>query len=124
MRPCATDVVNDLAAEHLKILLPDPEVFLEGVRNAGAVFLGRWTAVPFGDYGVASNHVLPTAGTARFSSGLRAADYVTVSSFVQMDAGAATRFAPGTSAIAEAEGLVGHARAMNARADATEVVEP
>jgi len=49
---------------------------------------------------------------------------VTVSSFVQMDAGAATRFAPGTSAIAEAEGLVGHARAMNARADATEVVEP
>ena len=52
------------------------------------------------------------------------ADYVTVSSFVQMDAGAATRFAPGTSAIAEAEGLVGHARAMNARADATEVVEP
>jgi histidinol dehydrogenase len=120
----ATDVVNDLAAEHLQILLPDPEVFLEGVRNAGAVFLGRWTAVPFGDYGVASNHVLPTAGTARFSSGLRAADYVTVSSFVQMDAGAATRFAPGTSAIAEAEGLVGHARAMNARADATEVVEP
>ena len=104
--------------------MPDPEAFLEGVRNAGAVFLGRWTAVPFGDYGVASNHVLPTAGTARFSSGLRAADYVTVSSFVQMDAGAATRFAPGTSAIAEAEGLVGHARAMDARADATEVVEP
>ena len=56
------------------------------VRNAGAVFLGRWTAVPFGDYGVACNHVLPTAGTARFSSGLRASDYVTVSSFVQMDA--------------------------------------
>ena len=94
----ATDVVDDLAAEHLQLLLPDPEAFLEGVRNAGAVFLGRWTAVPFGDYGVASNHVLPTAGTARFSSGLRAADYVTVSSFVEMDAGAATRFAPGTSA--------------------------
>ena len=55
--------------------------------------------MPFGDYGVASNHVLPTAGTARFSSGLRAADYVTVSSFVRDDdAGAAARFAPGTSA--------------------------
>ncbi len=82
----AADVVNDLAAEHLQLLIDDPDAFLPQVRNAGAVFLGRWTAVPFGDYGVASNHVLPTAGTARFSSGLRAADYVTVSSFVQMDA--------------------------------------
>jgi histidinol dehydrogenase len=120
----AADVVNDLAAEHLQLLLDDPHDFLPSVRNAGAVFLGRWTAVPFGDYGVASNHVLPTAGTARFSSGLRASDYVTVSSFVEMDALAATRFAPGTSAIANAEGLVGHARSMDARADATEVVEP
>ena len=119
----AADVVNDLAAEHLQLLLDDPDAFLPHVRNAGAVFLGRWTAVPFGDYGVASNHVLPTAGTARFSSGLRASDYVTVSSFVHMDARSATRFAPSTSAIAKAEGLVGHARAMDARADATEVVE-
>jgi histidinol dehydrogenase len=73
--------------------------------------------VPFGDYGVASNHVLPTAGTARFSSGLRAADYVTISSVVQMSREATRRYAPGTSAIAEAEGLTGHARAMAARAD-------
>jgi histidinol dehydrogenase len=120
----AADVVNDLAAEHLQLLLDDPERFLAGVRNAGAVFLGRWTAVPFGDYGVASNHVLPTAGTARFSSGLRASDYVTVASFVEMDRAAAARYASGTSRIANAEGLVGHARAMDARADVAEVVEP
>jgi histidinol dehydrogenase len=113
----AAEAVNDIAAEHLQLLLDDPRAFVPGVRNAGAVFLGRWTAVPYGDYGVASNHVLPTAGTARFSSGLRAADYVTVSSVIEMSADAAARFTPGTSAIANAEGLVGHARAMDARAD-------
>jgi histidinol dehydrogenase len=120
----AAEVVNDLASEHVQLLLPDPRAFLVHVRNAGAVFLGRWSAVPFGDYGVASNHVLPTAGTARFSSGLRAADYVTVSSVVELDRSSAARFAPGTSAIANAEGLVGHARAMDARAGDAEVVEP
>ncbi|MEX1265235.1 MAG: histidinol dehydrogenase [Actinomycetota bacterium] len=120
----AVEVVNDLASEHLLLLLPDAREFLPKVRNAGAIFLGHWSAVPFGDYGVASNHVLPTAGTARFSSGLRAADYVTVSSVVELDRLAAARFAPGASAIATAEGLVGHARAMDARAGAAEVVQP
>jgi histidinol dehydrogenase len=113
----AAEAVNDVAAEHLQLLLDEPEAFLPKVRNAGAVFLGRWTAVPYGDYGVASNHVLPTAGTARFASGLRAADYVTVSSVVEMSPAAAARFTPGTAAIANAEGLVGHARAMQARAE-------
>jgi histidinol dehydrogenase len=112
----AADAVNDVAAEHLLLLLDDPEGFLPAVRNAGAIFLGAWTAVPFGDYGVASNHVLPTAGTSRFASGLRAADYVTVSSVLRMTPEAAIRFTPGTSAIARAEGLVGHAKAMDARA--------
>ena len=113
----AVDVVNDVAAEHVLLLVPDPDALLPGIRNAGAVFLGPWTAVPYGDYGVASNHVLPTAGTARFSSGLRAADYVTVSSVIEMSPEGARRFTPGTSAIARAEGLVGHAKAMDARAE-------
>lgn len=112
----AAEAVNDVAAEHVLLLLEDPDGFVPLVRNAGAIFLGHWTAVPFGDYGVASNHVLPTAGTARFCSGLRAADYVTVSSVVGMSPEAALRFTPGTSAIARAEGLVGHAKAMDARA--------
>lgn len=122
--PQAAEVVNDLASEHLLLLLDDPDGFLPAVRNAGAIFLGAWSAVPFGDYGVASNHVLPTAGTARFSSGLRASDYVTVSSVVELDRTSAARYAPGTSAIANAEGLVGHARAMDARSARAEVVEP
>jgi histidinol dehydrogenase len=113
----AAEAVNDVACEHLLLLLPDAGGFLKQVRNAGAIFLGHWTAVPYGDYGVASNHVLPTAGTARFSSGLRAADYVTVSSVIEMSAEAAERFTPGTAAIAWSEGLVGHAKAMQARAD-------
>jgi len=113
----ASAAVNDVAAEHLLLLIDEPEPFLDGVRNAGAVFLGSWSAVPYGDYGVASNHVLPTAGTARFSSGLRAADYVTVTTVMRMSPDAAARFTPGTATIARAEGLVGHARAMEARAD-------
>jgi histidinol dehydrogenase len=112
----ALDVVNDLAPEHVQLVVDDPEKLLEGIRNAGAVFLGAWSAVPYGDYGLASNHVLPTAGTARFSSGLRASDYVTVSSVVQVEPEGVARHTAGTSAIASAEGLVGHAKAMDARA--------
>ena len=91
--------------------------FLASVRSFGAAFLGPWSAVPFGDYGVASNHVLPTAGTARFASGLRAADFVTVRSVVEMTPASAARLAPETSTIARSEGLVGHAAAMDARGD-------
>ena len=114
----AAEVVDELASEHVLVLLPDPESFVAKIRNAGALFLGRATAVPFGDYGVASNHVLPTAGTARFSSGLRASDYVTVTSVVELSDAAAARFAPSTAEIAWAEGLVGHAKAMQSRAEA------
>jgi histidinol dehydrogenase len=113
--PHAAQVVDDLAPEHLLLLVTDADAFLATVRNAGAVFLGPWSAVPFGDYGVASNHVLPTAGTARFASGLRTADFVTVRSVVEMTSRSATRLAPETSAIARSEGLVGHAASMDAR---------
>jgi len=111
----AAEVVDEVAPEHLLVLVADPRAFVATLRNAGAIFLGEWSAVPFGDYGVASNHVLPTAGTARFSSGLRAADYVTVRSVVQLDAAGAKAFAGPAATIAEAEGLDAHARAMRLR---------
>ncbi len=111
----AAVVVDDLAPEHLQLLVADPDAFLGTVRSFGAAFLGPWSAVPFGDYGVASNHVLPTAGTAHFASGLRAADFVTVRSVLEMTSEAADRLAPETSTIARSEGLVGHAAAMDAR---------
>jgi histidinol dehydrogenase len=111
----AVDVVNDLAPEHLQLTVFNAPEIARGVRNAGAVFVGGFTAVPFGDYGVASNHVLPTAGTARFASGLRAADFVAVSSVVEMDDAAAARLAPEVAVLARAEGLTGHARAVELR---------
>jgi histidinol dehydrogenase len=111
----AATVVDRIAPEHLMILLPDPDPFLDEVSVAGAIFVGEWSAVPFGDYGVASNHVLPTSGTARFSSGLRASDFVTVRPVVRMSAAAAAAHAGAAAALANAEGLVGHARAVEAR---------
>jgi histidinol dehydrogenase len=111
----AAEVVNDIAPEHLQIVTEDAGAFLSLVRNAGAIFLRETTPVPFGDYGVASNHVLPTAGTARFASGLRASDFVTVSSVVYLDADAARRLAPEVAEIARAEGLTAHAHAVEIR---------
>jgi histidinol dehydrogenase len=113
----AADVVNEIAPEHLQLLTGGAQELLRGLRNAGAIFVGPATAVPFGDYGVASNHVLPTAGTARFASGLRASDFVTVSSVVEVDEGAARRLAAQVATIARSEGLPAHARAVEVRAE-------
>jgi histidinol dehydrogenase len=113
----AVEVVDDLAPEHLHVALADAAPFAQRIRNAGAIFVGAFTPVPFGDYGVASNHVLPTAGTARFASGLRAADFVKVSSVVEISDAAAARLAPEVVRIALAEGLPGHARAVEIRAE-------
>jgi histidinol dehydrogenase len=112
----AVEVVDGLAPEHLHVVVADAAPFAQRIRNAGAIFVGGFTPVPFGDYGVASNHVLPTAGTARFSSGLRSADFVKVSSVVEVSDGAAARLAPEIARIALAEGLPGHARAVEIRA--------
>jgi histidinol dehydrogenase len=120
----AVAVVDALAPEHLQVLLPDASAFADIVRNAGAIFLGPWTAVPFGDYGVGSNHVLPTMGTARFSSGLSTGDFVTVSAVLELGAEAAARLAPEVAAIARSEGLPGHARAVELRALRAQTPEP
>ena len=111
----AAEVTNELAPEHLEVWVEDPRSFLGLVRNAGAVFLGPHSAVQFGDYGVGSNHVLPTMGTARFTSGLRTSDFVTISPVVEVDAGALAALGPEIAAVARAEGLFGHARAVDLR---------
>ncbi|MFB3739167.1 MAG: histidinol dehydrogenase [Candidatus Velamenicoccus archaeovorus] len=111
----ALEVADDLAPEHLQLAVVPEERSAQGIGRAGAVFVGPFTPVPFGDYGVASNHVLPTAGTARFASGLRASDFVTVSSVVELSEAAAARLAPEVAAIARSEGLAGHARAVEIR---------
>jgi histidinol dehydrogenase len=111
----AIEVVDDLAPEHLHVVLEDSLRFATAVRNAGAIFLGNASTVPFGDYGIASNHVLPTAGTARFASGLRVTDFLKTMSVVEMDDEGARTFAPEIAAIARSEGLIGHARAVELR---------
>ena len=111
----AAEVVNDLAPEHVHVVLAEPRSFLPRIRNAGAVFLGSPSAVPFGDYGAGSNHVLPTMGTARFASGLRVTDFLKTSAVVEVDEGAVERLSPDVALLARAEGLDGHARAVEAR---------
>jgi len=111
----AADVVNDLAPEHLQVMLNDPRAFIALVRNAGAIFLGPFSAVPFGAYGAGANHVLPRVGTAGFAAGRGASDFVTVSAVVELDGGAAARLGPEIATMARAEGLDGHARAVELR---------
>jgi histidinol dehydrogenase len=111
----AARLVDRLAPEHLQVVTDHPREFLGLVRSFGAAFLGPFTAVPFGDYGVGSNHVLPTMATARFSSGLRASDFVTVSSVVEASAEAVGTFGPDVELLAAAEGLPGHTRASEVR---------
>ena len=111
----AAKVVEHLAPEHLQIVTDDPAGFLERVNSFGAAFLGPWTPISFGDYGVGSNHVLPTMSTARFASGLRAADFVTVRSYVEASAEAVAGVGSEIETVAHAEGLPGHARAVEVR---------
>ena len=111
----ACKVADDFAAEHLQIVTADPRATLARIRAYGAAFLGPATPVSFGDYGVGSNHVLPTMANARFASGLRAADFVTVSSVLEASPEAVERTGPSIETIAEAEGLPAHARASRIR---------
>jgi histidinol dehydrogenase len=111
----AARLVDSLAPEHLQVVTSEPDTFLQKVRFFGAAFLGPLTPVSFGDYGVGSNHVLPTMGTARFASGLRASDFVVVSSFVEARREGLAQLGREVEILAHAEGLSGHARASRVR---------
>jgi len=87
----------------------------EGLRNAGAIFVGPWSPVSLGDYLAGSNHVLPTAGSARFASGLRTSHFQRASALVVGTSGSLAAARPHVAAFAEAEGLPNHARAVEAR---------
>ena len=99
--------------------MADPFAWLGRVRHAGAVFLGRHTPEVVGDYLAGPNHVLPTGGTARFSSGLGVEDFVKRSSLVHFSAAGLRAAWPDLSILAEAEGLHGHAEAARVRLTGT-----
>ena len=108
-------IANALAPEHLELCVDDPFAWLDQVKNAGSIFLGRSTPEAVGDYFGGTNHTLPTYGTARFSSPLSVEDFVKKSQFVYYSDAALAEAAPKIAAFARQEGLEGHARSALAR---------
>ncbi len=111
----AIPLIDRIAAEHLELAVADPEALLPRIRNAGAIFVGRHTPEVIGDYVGGSNHVLPTARSARFSSGLSVLDFVKRSSILKLGPGQLRALAPAAIALAKAEGLDAHARSVAIR---------
>jgi len=108
-------LVDRIAPEHLEIATDDPESLMERIRNAGAIFLGRYTPEVIGDYVAGPNHVLPTARSARFSSGLGVLDFLKRSSILKLDADSLRTLGPSAITLAEAEGLAAHGRSVSIR---------
>lgn len=111
----AVDLINRIAPEHLELSVADPEALLSGIRHAGAIFMGRYTAEALGDYCAGPNHVLPTSGTARFSSPLGVYDFQKRSSIVSCSAAGAASLGKVASVLARGEGLVAHAVSAEVR---------
>lgn len=111
----STPLVDRLAPEHLELAVADPRALLPMIRNAGAIFLGRHTPEVIGDYVAGSNHVLPTARWARFSSGLSVLDFMKRTSILELDADSLRALGPAAIALAEAEGFAAHARSVAIR---------
>ncbi len=108
-------LVNRLAPEHLEIAVDDPEPLAAMIAHAGAIFLGHHTPEAIGDYIGGPNHVLPTARSARFSSGLGVLDFMKRTTLLKCSPGSLRALAPAAAALGEAEGLHGHARSVTMR---------
>jgi len=111
----ALDAANLVAPEHLEVMMAEPLELLGSIRNAGAIFLGPWTPESVGDYVAGPNHVLPTGGTARFSSPLSVDDFLKKSSVLSYSLEGLEMDGPTVMTIAQAEGLEAHARAVGLR---------
>lgn len=111
----AVRLADRIAAEHLELAVDDAEALLAKIRNAGAVFIGRHTPEVIGDYVGGSNHVLPTARSARFSSGLSVLDFMKRTSILKLGPEQLRALAPAAIALAKAEGLEAHGRSVAIR---------
>ena len=111
----AVEIVNRMAPEHLELSVAEPAALAAQIRHAGAIFLGRYTAEAVGDYCAGPNHVLPTAGTARFSSPLGVYDFQKRTSLIQCSAAGAAALGATASVLARGEGLTAHARSAEYR---------
>ena len=108
-------LADRIAAEHLELAIAEPDALLNRIRNAGAIFVGRHTPEVIGDYVGGSNHVLPTARSARFSSGLSVLDYVKRTSILRLGPDQLAALAPAAITLANSEGLDAHARSVSIR---------
>jgi len=111
----ALEVSNRIAPEHLELSVADPESLLPMVKHAGAIFMGRHTAEALGDYCAGPNHVLPTSGTARFSSPLGVYDFQKRSSLIMCSPEGASELGKTASVLARGESLEAHARSAEYR---------
>ena len=111
----AIEVANHIAPEHLELSLENAEQWAQKIRHAGAIFMGRYTAEALGDYCAGPNHVLPTSGTARFSSPLGVYDFQKRSSLIACSAEGASKLGKTASTLAHGEGLTAHARSAEYR---------
>ena len=108
-------LADQIAAEHLELAVADPRVWAAKIRHAGAIFLGRYTPEAIGDYIAGPNHVLPTARTAKFSSGLGVVDFMKRTTTVECDVNSFGRIASAGIELANSEGLGAHALSMSIR---------
>jgi sulfopropanediol 3-dehydrogenase len=113
----AAELSDRFAAEHVEVHTADPDWYLENLRNYGSLFLGDETTVPYGDKGVGTNHVLPTAGAARYTGGLWIGKFIKTLTYQRATAEGSANIAPAIVAISEAERLPGHARSAQDRLD-------
>lgn len=111
----AAALSDRIAPEHLELCVDDPEALAGRVRHAGAIFLGGWTPEAAGDYVSGPNHVLPTARSARFSSGLSVLDFLKRTTLSRLDPSALAAIGPAAVRLAESEGLSAHGRSITAR---------
>ncbi|MCW8885772.1 MAG: histidinol dehydrogenase [Motiliproteus sp.] len=111
----ALELINRIAPEHLELSVDNPEQLLPSIRHAGAIFMGRYTAEALGDYCAGPNHVLPTSGTARFSSPLGVYDFQKRSSLIQFSPDGASEMGKVASVLARGESLTAHARSAEYR---------
>jgi histidinol dehydrogenase len=111
----AAEIANHIAPEHLELSVADPQGYLSKIRHAGAIFMGRHSSEPLGDYCAGPNHVLPTSRTARFSSPLGVYDFQKRSSLIMASETGAQRLGQVASVLARGEGLTAHARSAEYR---------
>ena len=111
----AVEIVNIIAPEHLELAVIDPEILLEDIKHAGAIFMGNYSAESIGDYCAGPNHVLPTSHTARFSSPLGVYDFQKKTSLIKCDGNSVSEIAKVASILAHGEGLTAHARSAEFR---------